>query len=186
MLHVGKRWGVPVIALSLLLGTAALASNVHLKPPNSSPSFTDNGLTLTGSGALSGLGAGDVVVNLSATANATAVCTNPSSGQHQPPGQNPAPVSVSGSEAIPASDVKNGNVTFTVTTNPPTTPIAGAPGCPNSNWTESITDLSFTSATITVQQGTPLATQLTIQCVFSPATTDGAVLKQTVTCGASS
>ena len=184
MLHVGKRWSVPVTALSLLLGTAALAGNVHLKPPNSSPSFTDNGLTLTASGALSGLGAGDVFVNLSATANATAVCTNPS-GQHQPAGQNPAPVSVSGSEAIPASEVKNGNVTFTVTTNPPTTPIAGAPGCPSSNWTESITDLSFTSGTITVQQGAPPATQLTVQCAFSPATTDGAVLKQTVTCGAS-
>src|SRR5690242_5542459 len=138
--------------LMLLLGTSADAGNVHLKPPNSSPQFTDNGLTLTGSGALAGLGAGNILVNLGATANATATCTNPS-GKQQPPGQNPAPVSVAGSQAIPASEVKNGNTTFTVTTTPPTSPIPGAPGCPNANWTESITDLSFTSATITVQQG---------------------------------
>jgi len=164
-----------------MLGTAAYASNVHLKPPTSTPSFTDNGLTLTSSGALAGLGFGDVLVNLSATANATATCTNPS-GQHQPPGQNPAPVSVTGSEAIPASEVKNGNVTFTVTTNPPVSPIPGAPDCSNTNWTETITDLSFKSATITVQQGSPPATELTVTCVFDPPTSNGAVPKQTVTC----
>jgi hypothetical protein len=176
-----KNWGVLIVASILLLGTTAYASNVHLKPPSSSPSFTDNGLTLTASGALAGLGTGDVLVNLAATANPTAVCTNPS-GQHQPPGQQPAPVSVTGSQAIPASQVKNGNVTFTVTTNPPATPVAGAPGCPSSNWTESIVDMSFTSATITVQQGTPPATELTVSCVFATPTTDGAVSNQLVTC----
>jgi hypothetical protein len=56
----------------VLFGTAAYAQNVHLKPPNSSPSFTDLGLTLQASGALAGLGGGDIVINMSATANATA------------------------------------------------------------------------------------------------------------------
>jgi hypothetical protein len=42
----------------LLFGTAAYAANVHLKPPNSSPAFTDLGLTLRTSAALAGLGGG--------------------------------------------------------------------------------------------------------------------------------
>jgi hypothetical protein len=169
-----------IAAAVVAVSTAAIASSVHLKN-FANPTFTDNGLTLTASGALAGLGNGDVLVNLSATANATATCTNPA-GATQPPGQNPAPVSVSGSEAIPASEVKNGTVAFSVTTNPPVTPIPGAPGCPNSRWTETITDLSFTGATITVQQGSPPATELTVSCTFSPPTTDGTVPKSHVTC----
>ena len=124
---------------------------------------------------------GDVLVNLGATANATAVCTNPA-GANQPPGQNPAPVSVAGSQAIPASEVKNGNVAFSVTTKPPTNPIPGAPGCPNKNWTETITDLSFTGATLTVQQGSPPTTELTVSCSFAPPTSNGTVSKSQVTC----
>ena len=107
---------------------------MHLKS-FANPTFTGNGLT-SATGALAGLGNGDVLVNLAMTANANATCTNPA-GANQPPGQDPVPVSLSGSEAIPASEVKNGTVAFKLTTNPPVTPIPGAPGCPNSHWTES-------------------------------------------------
>jgi hypothetical protein len=171
---------ITAAALVLLLGTTAYASNVHLKPPSSSPAFTDLGLTLRASGALAGLGGGDIVINMSATADATATCTNPA-GHTQPPGQNPAPVTVAGSQIIPQGEIKNGNVSFSVTTQGPVTPIAGAPGCPNPQWTEDITDLSFTSANITVDQ--PAGTLvLTVSCLFSPATNNGPVPKQTVSC----
>jgi hypothetical protein len=171
-------------ALVLLLGTTAYASSVHLKPPNSKPSFTDNGLTLRASASLSGLGGGDIVINMSATAEATATCTNPGSGATQPPGQNPADVTVSGSQTIPQDQIKNGNVSFSVTTVPPVSPIAGAPGCPNSQWTEDITDLSFKTANITVDQ--PAGTLvLTVMCTFNPATSNGPVDSRTVTCTAS-
>ena len=156
------------------------ASSVHLKGgANSEPSFTDNGLSLTSAGALSGLGNEDLVVTLTATANVTSTCTN--QGGNQAPGQNPAELTVQGAEAIPASEIKNGNVAFTVRTIAPTTPIPGAPGCPNPNWRQDITDLSFTSATITVEQ--PAGTVvLTVSCTFSAPTSDGAVSKQAVTC----
>jgi hypothetical protein len=171
----------PVATLILLLGTAAYASNVHLKPPNSKPSFTDNGLTLRASAALSGLGGGDIVINMSATADATATCTNPGSGATQPPGQNPAPVTVSGTQTIPQDQIKNGNVSFSVTTVAPVSPIQGAPGCPNSQWTEDINDLSFKTANITVDQ--PAGTLvLSLSCMFSPATSNGPVDSRTVTC----
>jgi hypothetical protein len=156
------------------------ANSVHLKGgANSEPLFADNGMTLTGSGELSGLGFGDVLVTLVATANPTATCTN--NGTNQAPGQNPAAVTVTGSQAIPAAEIMNGNTPFSPTTNPPVTPIAGAPGCPNSNWTEDITDLAFTSAVITVEQ--PVGnTVLVVTCSFSPPTSDGLAPKESVTC----
>jgi hypothetical protein len=172
---------VATVASLALFPVATWAANVHMKPPHSVPGFVDLGLTLRAAASLSGLGGGDVVINMSATADATATCTNPGNGSHQPPGQNPAPVTVAGSQVIPQDQIKNGNVSFSVTTLPPVTPIPGAPGCPNSQWTEDITDLSFTSAHITVDQ--PAGTLvLGVSCSFSPATTNGAVPKGAVIC----
>src|SRR5713101_4445823 len=110
---------VGTVPCCILLGAAAFAQNVHFKPPSSSPSFFDNGLTLTTSGFLAGLGNQDILVELFASAQATATCTNPA-GATQPPGQNPAPVTLTGSTAVPKGDIKNGNVTITTTTGAPT------------------------------------------------------------------
>jgi hypothetical protein len=128
-----------IFALSILMSTtAAYAVSVHFK--HGSPSFVDGGLTLQESGTLAGLGNGNIVISLAATANVNSTCTNPA-GATQPPGHNPAPITVTGSVAIPGSAVKNGNASFTVITTPPATPIAGAPDCPNPQWTEDITGL---------------------------------------------
>jgi hypothetical protein len=154
-------------ALFVIVGFtgAVMASNgQHFK---GTPSFTDNGLTLTATGTLAGLGNTDVGVFLTATANPTAVCTNPS-GAQKPPGQNPASVSVTGSTSIPASAIKNGNAPFTVTTNPPVSPVPGAPDCPGSSWTETITDMTWTSATITVEQPNPGPVVLQQTFTFNP------------------
>jgi hypothetical protein len=139
-----------VVALTVT-AVAAAAVNFH------NVTFTDNGTTLTVSGKLSGLGNADVTVNLSATATPTATCTN--KGGTQAPGQNPATVNVTGSEAIPASEIKNGTVSFSVTTQEPAQPTAQQAGCPNGNWTAQITDLAFTSFTVSVfQNGMLVAT----------------------------
>src|SRR6266705_1171355 len=76
---MSKIW---LIALTSILAiasviTPAFASSVHFKGDHSVPSFTDNTgtpnpLTLTTSGAISGLGFGDVNVTITATAQPTA------------------------------------------------------------------------------------------------------------------
>lgn len=173
-----------MLALSLTV-SAAFASSVHLKGgKNAKPAFFDGGLTLNASGDLAGLGEGNVLVSVTATADVTSSCINPGNGEHRPPGRNPAPITVSGSQAIPAPELKNGNTPFNVTTLAPPSEIAGAPDCPNTSWTETIEDLAFTSATITVEQ--PAGTLvLTVTCSFSPPTSDGAVPANQVTCTSS-
>jgi hypothetical protein len=182
-------WTLPVIAACGIESDPSIAdfyqaSSVHLKGgANAEPAFNDLGLALKATGALAGLGAGDVLVTLTAEADATATCTNPS-GQTKPPGQNPAEVTVSGSQLIDSSDIdKNGNTPFSLKTVGPVTPVPGAPDCPNAKWTEDITDLSFTSATITVKQADVLV--LTVACTFSPATSNGDVPGSTVSCTSS-
>jgi hypothetical protein len=163
--------GLSVLALTVGL---ASASSVHLSRDR--VTFTDNGLTLSSTGRLTGLGNGDILVEIAATGSPTATCTNPA-GATQPPGQNPAEVTLRGTQSIPASEVKNGNVTFNVTSQPPASPVPGAPDCPGSKWTETITDVAFTSATVSVTQGGGVV--LTAGCTFTPATTNNVV---TVSC----
>ena len=178
-----------VIAVALSAGQA-MAVNPHLKG-NRPVSFTDNGLTLSTTVSYAGLGNFDTQQNLSATGNPTATCTNPS-GKQQPPGQNPAAVTLTGTTAVPASDIKNGNVSITTRTSPPVTPIPGAPDCPGVQWTETITNVAFTSATITVFQDANAngifeagELVLTVSCTFNPPTSNGSVPQSGFTCTSS-
>lgn len=171
-------------AAILITAAPASASSVHLKGgANAEPTFTDHGLYLEAEGLLSGLGEGDVVVNLDTTGFADSTCTNPGSGVHQPAGQNPAPTTGSGTQTIPNPQNKNGNTPFDVFTTPPVTPVSGAPGCPNPNWIQDINDVEFATATITVEQAGQLV--LTVYCEFDPLTEDGTVPARTVTCTSS-
>jgi hypothetical protein len=175
------------VAFALIV-QQALAASPHLKGKNA-VAFTDNGLTLTATVSYAGLGNFDTLQNLAASAQPTGDCVNPGSGEHRPPGHNPAEATVSGSTAVPAGDIKNGNVTITTTTDPPTTPVAGAPDCPNANWTENITDMAFTSATIRLFQDANAngtfedgELVLTVNCTFSPPTSNGPVPSSGFTC----
>jgi len=132
------------------------AANVHFKN-KPAVTATDNGLTLTTDGALTGLGYGDVTITVTATATPKATCSN--QGGNKAAGQNPAAVNVSGVQTFPASAIKNGNLSFSVTTQPPAQPTWDQAGCPNSNWTAAIDDLTFTSYTITVVQNNAVVLQ---------------------------
>jgi hypothetical protein len=184
-----KRLVIGVAASVAVIGVfagQAMAVAPHLKGRNPVV-LVDNGLTLTATVSYAGLGNFDTLQQLDATGSPLATCSN--NGQHQAPGQNPAEADVSGSTAVPADDIKNGNVSITTVTDPPETPIEGAPDCPNPNWTEDITDMAFTSATIRLFQDSnendifdPGELVLTVNCTFDPATSNGPVPASGFTC----
>jgi len=119
------------------------------------PIFTDQGSTLNASGSVAGLGNEDVTVLLNATGTATIIGVNPAG--KVAPGQSEE-VNVSGTQTI--TDVKNGRVNFSVTTIEPT---ASAASLPNPKWTPVVTDVDFTSATLSVQQGGETVLTNTVQ-----------------------
>lgn len=148
-----KRAGIPMLGLVGIMTVAAVAQSVHFKGGKSAgPVATDNGLTLTSCGSLAGLGNGDVTINIAAVGDTSTTCTN--QGGTQAPGQNPAPVQTVGTITIPSTEIKNGNLSFCVTTQPPAQPTSTrAAGCANDNWTAEIIDVAFKGYTLTVIQG---------------------------------
>src|SRR2546426_11363922 len=112
----------PVLIAAIVLAIAAgvvFAASVHFK--NSTPlKATNNGsaLTLTVTGALAGLGNADVLIKVTTAGTGPTTCSNPGNG-NQAPGQNPANVTETGELLIPANLIKNGNVSFELTTQQP-------------------------------------------------------------------
>ena len=129
-------------ALALAAAPASAAVKFH-----SGPTFTDMGTTLNVTGNVSGLGNQDLTAVLTATGTADVTCTNPAG--NVAPGQRTTTTTTGTQEAI---EVKNGRATFNVTTAEPTAPNP-AKVCPNRKWTATITDVRFTSATLTLIQG---------------------------------
>ena len=140
-----KRTLLAVGAFVCLATVALFAANPHFLE---GPTATDLGTTLKVCGSIAGLGNEDITIVVTATGDATGTCTN--KGKNEPPGQNPLKRTTEAK--ITNLEPKNGRVDFCVTTAEPAAASAREMGCPNDNWTATITDVKFTSMTITVYQ----------------------------------
>jgi hypothetical protein len=170
-----------MLAAFVLAAPAALAASPHFKK-GGEPVCTFSGTTsisVSCSGTLAGLGNEDLNLHLAVSGFALYQCSN--GGGNIAPGQNKVLVGPATSDtAIPASAIKNGNLTFA--TNPATLTaaptVSGATaGCPNPNWTGVNPVLTLTSITLDIFQ--PATTQI-FHCTASNP--NGLTSPVTLTC----
>src|SRR5205814_9790067 len=145
--NIAKRASLLGIIISIVAVFTLYAASVHLKHELT---LTDNGTTATVCGALAGLGNGDVTLTIAGPATTSVICINPA-GNFAP--GNPGDVVVGATETIPSTEIKNGNLSFCITTTAPVCASARECGCPNDNWTATVTDVAFSSLTLVVEQG---------------------------------
>lgn len=146
---------IVAVAVVTILATssAAVAGSVHFKKPAPTFSKDASSFAVTASGInLTGLGNGDIKIDISAAGSATALCQNPG-GSSKVPGQNPVAVNVSGEVFLPGNAIKNGSVSgISATTAGVPTPTTQEAGCPNSSWSVVGMSVSYTSVTLTISQ----------------------------------
>jgi len=134
------------------LATTALAQSGHFV---GTPECTDIGTQVQCSGKVAGLGGTTFTITVSAPGTATVTCTNP--GGNIAPGQN-FTTTVTGTSG-PFATPRNGQSPFTVTSTTPTVPEGS---CPNEMWTATVTDVSFTTATLTLLEDSTVSDIITV------------------------
>ena len=103
--------------------------------------------TVECTGKVAGLGGTTFEITVEATGIASVECTNP--GGNVAPGQDTA-VNVEGTtEPLPTP--RNGQFLFTLETDDPEPPPP-TPTCPNGQWTANVVDVTFTTATLTLEE----------------------------------
>jgi hypothetical protein len=146
-----------VVAALTLSATVVLAQSGHfLTGGRNAPTCTDIGTQVECSGAVAGLGGTTFEIRIEAQGTASVVCINPA-GNHAP-GQDTS-VTVGGTTG-PLATPKNGRYNFTITTDAPTVP--NTPTCPNPQWTAVVTDVAFTTATLSLYEDNVLVDQVTV------------------------
>jgi len=138
----------------LALPSVAAAQSGHFVQTQT---CSDIGTQVQCSGKVAGLGGTTFEISVVAQGTATVVCINP--GGNRAPGQDTS-VTVSGSSG-PLPTPRNGQFRYTVTSVAPG-PLPATPTCPNDQWTPVITDVSFTTATITLTEDGVVSDQVTV------------------------
>jgi hypothetical protein len=118
---------------------------------------TDEGTTVECTGKVAGLGGTTFEIRISAPGNAEVVCINP--GGNRAPGQDTAVTAAGTSGPLPTP--RNGQFVFTLETNPPPAPPP-TPTCPNVQWSPTIVDVTFTTATLTLLEDNVPVDQITV------------------------
>jgi hypothetical protein len=143
------------IGIAVILGSVALAAQSgHFL--DRTVSCRDIGTQVECTAKVAGLGGTTFQIDVSATGTATVTCTNP--GGNVAPGQNTS-IDATGSSG-PQPTPRNGSATVGVTTDAPVVP--NTPTCPNASWTATVTDVSFTTATLTLSEDSNVSDTITV------------------------
>jgi len=153
-----RKIGTGAIA-ALAFGTVSLfAQSGHfVTGGGNAAQCSDTGTQVECSGKVAGLGGTTFEITVEAPGLATVTCTNP--GGNIAPGQNTA-VNVAGT-TTPLPTPQNGQFRFSITSDEPG-PLPPTPTCPNVQWMPSITDVSFTTATLSLFEDGVLSDQITV------------------------
>src|SRR5262245_26669375 len=144
------------------------------------PTFVDDGLTLSTQGTISELGKGEVVIHLNAVAQPSATCTAVEGGGKRA-NLTAKDMALTASQTIPAGSTRNRQVSFKLTTAAPSLDIGDSADCPDADdWTERVDALAIESAVLTVEQEGAIVS--TLVCTFNAPTADGAVPEGNFTC----
>jgi hypothetical protein len=146
------------VAVIALVATTAFAASPHFKhggTPVCTISTSGSSSSTTCTGSLTGLGGGDVTINVTVSGFAVYQCQN--NGGNTAPGQNRVLEGPTTSPTtIPGSEIKNGNLTFTTAPavlSASSTVSGSAAGCPGNNWTGVNPALTVTSIELVISQG---------------------------------
>jgi hypothetical protein len=163
----------------MFTAASASAASPHFKkggqPTCTITTSGSNSATVVCNGTLSGLGNADLAITTSVKGFAVYQCQN--AGGNIAPGQNKVLVGpATSTTSIPASQIKNGNLTFA--TNPVTlsagaTASAAVAGCPNNNWTGVNPVLTVTDISLVIEQ--PPGTQIFSCSASDPSGPSGTV-----------
>jgi hypothetical protein len=128
----------------MAMATAAFAQSGHFV---GTPTCTDQGTTVSCSGKVAGLGSTTFRIEVDAQGTASVECENPAG--NVAPGQSFTFTASGTTGNIPTP--RNGAFRFSnLSTTDPTAP---AGSCPNPKWTANVTDVQFTTATLSLFEG---------------------------------
>jgi hypothetical protein len=150
-----RKFGIiAVLALMVtaLAAVPALAQSGHFV---GTPTCRDQGTTLNCTGKVAGLGGTTFEIVTTAQGTASVTCTNPAG--NVAPGQS-FTTTATGTTG-PTATPRNGQYSFNVTS---TTPTAPPGSCPNPKWTATVTDVQFTTATLTLYEDGIVSDTITV------------------------
>lgn len=152
---MNRNIAVGVAVVVIVGATSVAAQSGHFL--DRTVNCRDVGTQVQCSGKVAGLGGTTFEITVEAGGTATVTCTNP--GGNVAPGQNTS-VTVAGT-TTPLPTPRNGNFTFSISSDDPN-PLPPTPTCPNDQWTPTITDVSFTTATLSLLEDSSLSDQITV------------------------
>jgi hypothetical protein len=148
---------IGIIAVLSLLVTAFAAVPVLAQAGHfvGTQTCRDIGTQVQCSGKVAGLGGTTFTILVSAQGTASVTCTNPAG--NVAPGQSFTTTTTGQSGPFPTP--RNGQAPYTVSTTAPTAP---AGSCPNPKWTATVTDVQFTTATLTLLEDGNVSDTITV------------------------